>query len=165
MASTSSPAYAYVFSSQLPNPPLLQLDVENNLSKLHTKHWGRDIGAEESKWLGKCELPDIDESEVVQGCFSLDLDVKGFGVSKLWVRKDYIRIYDHCSSYCENTLNDPNQHLAPSAIITGQPGLGECGASHRLFTFKHTYTKRENILDPLCHPPTPWRSQTIPLLQ
>ena len=169
MASTSSLAYAYVFSPELPVPSLSKLSVGHHFSKLHTKHWGRSIDADESKWLGKSQLPDIDESEVVQGCFILDLDVKGFGVSELWVRKDYIRIYDHCSSHCENirVLNIQDEHCPPSAVITGQPGLGECYASHRPFisSFKHTYTKRENILDLLCHMPTPRRCQTISLLQ
>ena len=35
---------------------------------------------------------------------------------------------------------------------------------HRHFVPKHTYTKRENFLVPLCRTPTPWRSQTISLV-
>ena len=33
------------------------------------------------------------------------------------------------TTYCENTPNDPNEHLPPSAVITGQPGVGERCAS------------------------------------
>jgi len=168
MASTSSPAYAYVFSHRLlPDPPLSKLGVGHDLSRLHTKHWGRSIDEDESKWVGTHkQLPDIDESEVVRGCFALHLDVGGFNISKLWVRKDYIRIYDHCSSYCESTRNDPDEHLPPSAVITGQPGVGErCASPHGRFIFKHTLIpKRENILDPLCRTPTPWRSQAVSLV-
>jgi len=106
--------------------PLLELGVENKLSQLHTKHWGKGIDQDESKWAGQHELlPEIDESEVVRGCFALDLDVNSFRVSKLWVRKDYIRIYDHCDQYYEVTCNEQNQHPAPTVIITGQPGCGE----------------------------------------
>lgn len=67
---------------------------------------------------------DNDESEVVRGCFALDLDNVGFAISKLWVRKDYLRIYDHCDSHCEDIRR--LEHLRPSVVITGQPGIGEC---------------------------------------
>jgi len=124
MACTSSPpAYAHVFSGQLPKTPLTELDTEDDLSQLHTKYWGVSIDQDESEWVGKREqLPEIDESEVVRGCFALDLDVNGFTVSNLWICKDYIRIYNHCDHYCKGTRNKRNQHLAPSVVITGQPG-------------------------------------------
>ena len=124
--SSPSPAYVCVFPFELPVPPLQKLDVKSSCSRLHTKYWGKGIDQDESKWVGKrAQLPDIDESEVVRGCFPLDLDVDGFMVSKLWVRKDYIRIYDYCISHCEDTRNDQDQHLAPSVVITGHPGCGE----------------------------------------
>jgi len=127
MASTSSPpAYAYVFSDILSKTPLIELDAKDHLSKLHSKYWGVGIDQDESEWVGTHEqLPEIDDSEVVRGCFALNLDISGLMVSKLWVRKDYIRIYDHCDHYYEDIRNKQNQHLASSVVITGQPGCGK----------------------------------------
>jgi hypothetical protein len=43
--------------------------------------------------------------------------------SKLWIRKDYLRIYDFCESRCEYVGSKLPR--APSVVITGQPGVGE----------------------------------------
>jgi len=84
----------------------------------------KDIGEASSKLVGAHdELEDIEESEVAQGCFSLDLGIHGLKVSKIWVRKDYLRIYDNCIKHCEDVRDC--DHLSPSAIITGQPGVGK----------------------------------------
>ena len=125
-ASTYPPAYAYVFSDTLPHTPLIELDAAHCLSQLHTKYWGVGTDQGETEWVGKHEqLLEIDESEVVRGCFALNLDVSCLMISKLWVCKDYIQIYDHCDQYCKDTYNKQNQHLLSSVIITGQPGCGE----------------------------------------
>jgi hypothetical protein len=44
--------------------------------------------------------------------------------SRLWIRKDYIRIYDECKDYYDRP---PSGVPKPrSVVITGQPGIGEC---------------------------------------
>jgi len=95
-------------------------------AQVHGKH--KDVNEDESELVGvHDELEDIEESEVAQGCFSLELGIPGLRISKLWVRKDYLRIYDHCHEHCEEVRKA--EHLSPSAIITGQPGVGECFSS------------------------------------
>ena len=55
------------------------------------------------------------------GCYILDLGGHyGFRCSKLWIRQDYIKIYDHCERTYEAA-----KKTAPSVLITGQPGIGE----------------------------------------
>ena len=117
-------AYAYVFPYDLPIPPLRELDDEALFSKLHTKLWNQSIDDEESTWAGAHgTLPETDECDIVRGCFTLEVNIPNFRISKLWVRKEYIRFYDQCNSHYENF--DRKQDLSPCAIITGQPGIGE----------------------------------------
>src|SRR5437588_5287066 len=97
---TSPPSYAHVFPCQLPRPPLLKLDDRASLSKLHAKFWNRSIDEDESTWArAHDQLMDTDESDIVRGCFPLEINIDNFRISKLWFRKDYIRIYDRCNSH------------------------------------------------------------------
>ena len=125
------PPYVSVFGDGLRAPPLTKLDDNGDLSVLHAKFWGVSIDQDERAWVeAHGQLMENDGSEVVQGCFILDLHIRTLMVSKLWVRKDYWRIYDHCRSHCESVLMArKNGSLPPIAIITGQPGIGECSFS------------------------------------
>ena len=117
------PPYANVFL-YLPDPPFLKMDDGARLSVFHAKYWGVGIEQDESKWVGAhSQLMDTSNSEVVRGCFALDLDDDSLAPSKIWIRKDYLRIYDFCERRCEYIRD--NLHLAPSVVVTGQPGLGE----------------------------------------
>ncbi|KAI0256323.1 hypothetical protein BJV78DRAFT_1151083 [Lactifluus subvellereus] len=62
-------------------------------------------------------------NEIGPGCYPLDFGDEDLGRSKLWIRKDYIRIHD-C---CEEFYNDITRlkSIAPSVIITGQPGIAD----------------------------------------
>lgn len=117
------PAYADVYYNLLPDPPLVKVDVIHDLSILHSQYWSKNINADDQT---SEQLPDVDESEVVRGCFTLTIRLPGKDkdFSKLWVRKDYIRIYDYCEGYCTTISPTP-----PSAIISGQPSVGECFSS------------------------------------
>jgi len=126
------PPYASAYGENLPVPPLIKLGDTNQLSILHAKFWNVGIDQDERTWVearGK-PLEENDGSEVVQGCFALDIQTKDFMTSKLWVRKDYWRIYDHCQSHYETVLTDRRAGGGgthpPIAIITGQPGIGDC---------------------------------------
>ena len=118
------PAYADVYNL-LPDPPLAKVDVMHDLSQLHSQYWSKNINADADDQTSE-QLPDVDESEVVRGCFNLTIRFPGNNedFSKLWVRKDYIRIYDYCEGY--DTTIGPTP---PSIIISGQPGVGECFSS------------------------------------
>jgi len=73
---------------------------------------------------------DEDQSEVGSGCFTLDFDIPLLRISKLLVRQDYIRIYDYCNTHYNDvwSYSEPGRPppSAPSVVITGQPGTGEC---------------------------------------
>jgi len=128
MAAASRPAYADVFSGSFPRPPLGKVDDDEHISILHRKFWGESINHDESEWVGKHgNLPEDDESDVVQGCFTLDLGIRNLRTSIFWVRKDYLRIYDQCDSYYEQVCS--RQCKTRSIVITGQPGVGECFSS------------------------------------
>jgi hypothetical protein len=120
--------YANVFDGVLPKLPLEPMEEECRLFKLHKKYWNKSIDDDERAWVeGHGRLTENDGSEVVRGCFALDLGIRRLMTSKLWVRQDYWRIYDHCHSHCEAVRTDREQGIAlpPLAIITGQPGIGE----------------------------------------
>ena len=63
---------------------------------------------------------DEDEEEISPGCGILDIAIPGINPSKLWVRKEYIKL----SEYCEEYLGR-DHFIAPSVVITGQPGIGK----------------------------------------
>lgn len=149
MAHSSSYTDVFLSQSDLPNPPFQKIDQDARLSRFHTKYWNESIDQDESKWvqahtkLTHTELTDTDESEVVRGCFRLDLG-HHFD-SKLWVRKDYIRIYDYCVNRYEHVRNKLRK--APSVVITGQPGLGECFSW--TFRFQSHLYEKENLIGSL----------------
>jgi hypothetical protein len=153
--------YAHVFRPQVPETPWPKLDPIEVLSKLHAKYWGEDIHKDERRWLEMQtggQLTPTDASEVAPGCFALNLDIDFLYPSSLWVREDYIRLYDYCSVYCDKAQNSRNRR-APSIVITGQPGIGRyrCYVTPiKPFVLKHPFLKRKKPLDFLCCSQTPW---------
>src|SRR5579863_2664224 len=95
------PSYPpHVFKPEQPKVPWPMADASHDFSNIHAKFWGVDIHEDEVKWLltqPEGQLMDVDGSEVGPGCFLLDLEVPI--VSNVWVRKDYLRIYDECQKY------------------------------------------------------------------
>jgi hypothetical protein len=113
----------------------------------HEKFWGKSMAEEEQKWrdaqllkplegsglgnepwggdesmyMGMSEAEGLDD-DVIEGCYSLEVDIEGFAYPRIWIRAEYIRIYNALEShYAEPSY----PYLAPSAVITGQPGIGE----------------------------------------
>ena len=64
------------------------------------------------------------DGDIGNGCYVLDIGLNGIEPSKIWVRADYIHIYDELEIW----LNDEPMEKAPSAIVVGQPGIGECSS-------------------------------------
>jgi len=60
-----------------------------------------------------------DDDDVITGPSILNI---GLPSSKIFIRADYIRIYDFLDHL--ETIRYPNG-LAPSAVLTGQPGIGK----------------------------------------
>ncbi|KAI0255603.1 hypothetical protein BJV78DRAFT_1119377 [Lactifluus subvellereus] len=63
------------------------------------------------------------EAETGPGCYPLDFGDENYARSKIWIRKDYIRIYDRCEEFHNRMTHI--RSIAPSVIITGQPGIGK----------------------------------------
>ena len=115
------------------------------LAQLHAKFWGKSMAEEEEQWrraqprtptIGG-ELGDEDqdgdermdedqgertdlEDDILPGCYVLDI---GIDCSRIWVRAEYIRMYNFLESYYHEVTRKPGP--APGAVLTGQPGIGE----------------------------------------
>ena len=111
-------------------------------AELHAKFWGISMLDEEEEWrnsqqpipavgdeLESEDCMDVDfdvndiSADVIPGCYVLNIGIKGLERSKIWIRADYIRVYNYLE-----TINDGTSEaegVAPGAIITGQPGIGE----------------------------------------
>jgi hypothetical protein len=87
-----------------------------------------------------------EEDEIGPGTGILDIGIKDLEPSKLWIRKEYIRLYEHCHRYFKNC---DNMHMVPSVVITGQPGIGE---HFTLLSYGHLniLAQREELLDYVC---------------
>ena len=62
-------------------------------------------------------------ADVIPGCYVLNIGIKGLERSKIWIRADYIRVYNYLEARNDGTSEA--EGVAPGAIITGQPGIGE----------------------------------------
>ena len=109
----------------------------------HAKFWGKSMEDEEQEWrnaqpptvsvqgsgLGDDKPMDVDTSEgedldddFIKGCYSLEIGIKRLRISRVWIRAEYIRIYNALEAYYQKRPSISNQALA--AVITGQPGIG-----------------------------------------
>jgi len=67
------------------------------------------------------DLTDLDD-DVIPGCYVLDLGIAGLPFAKIWIRAEYIRIFNYLQAYYDRPRMN---NLAPAVVITGQPGIGE----------------------------------------
>ena len=122
-----SPPYAHVFQTGQPKTPWSKLDDDECLSMLHEKYWGKNILEDMQQWQERqtgYQPVNADQSNVSPANFALSFDIENLDPSGLWVREDYVLLYDHCTTY----FNKPNIQSAPeppSIVITGQPGIGK----------------------------------------
>ena len=110
--------------------PWPQVDDAHPLSRLHEKFWGKGMAEEEGQWFKNQGIPpkfgDMDdESDIGPGCCILNIGMED--CPQLWVRSEYIRMYD----FCNEIYNRPRSPYAmtPLVVITGQPGIGQCFAA------------------------------------
>lgn len=122
-SSISMATLASVFNRQTALDSWTKLEDDDPLSELQAKYWGQKIEDEAKGWHMSHPAVEVDEdNDIGPDCFVLNLG-PNLKHSKLWVRKDYIRIYDYCSKrYNEG----PNSIVdrARSVVITGHPGVG-----------------------------------------
>jgi hypothetical protein len=110
--------------------------------RMHAKFWGKSMADEKQKWLNaqsptpgegsslgnelQGEAMDVDVSEededddIIDGCHFLELDIESLNIPRIWIRAEYIRIYDALETFYQYP-----RRRAPAAVITGQPGIGE----------------------------------------
>jgi len=62
------------------------------------------------------------DDDIIPGCYMLDIDIDGLELPKLWIRAEYIRVFNSVNDYYDNP---PSAHKAACAVVTGQPGIGE----------------------------------------
>jgi hypothetical protein len=128
-----SQPYAYVFRPLHPKIPWTRIEQSEPLSELHTKYWGKSIQGNEFELQMPMDCGE-DQSEVGPGCFNLNLDIESLETQRPWVRMDYLRAYDYCNFHYDEVLKSQLQwgpKTAPSVVITGQPGIGQCFSSLR----------------------------------
>lgn len=83
---------------------------------------GGGLGGDEPMDVDTSEGEDLDD-DFIKGCYSLEIGIKRLRIPKVWIRAEYIRIYNALEAYYQKRPSITNQ--APAAVITGQPGIGE----------------------------------------
>ena len=88
--------------------------------------WGRRVEDDAIQWRrSHPDVQDDDTNDIGSECYILDTGLKTYA-AKLWVRRDYSRIYEYCKRRDEG---GPIAGVSPSVVITGQPGVGMCLSS------------------------------------
>jgi hypothetical protein len=105
-------------------------DSSSVLFQFHSKFWGTSMAVEESEWLTQKSVSDLVESDgdrmdvdnqIDPGCYMLDIGIQDIPLQNIWIRTDYIRVFDYVQQYYDGVRV---QNIAPAIIITGQPGIG-----------------------------------------
>jgi hypothetical protein len=115
--------YAQVFL-RLPHDPWLELQSDELLSNFHAKYWGKSILDDKREWLEVQDGGHRMDTDDVPTNFALYIRVDGMQPSSLWVRKDYMLLYDECMAYFSRP-SVKSSTTPPSVVITGQPGIGK----------------------------------------
>jgi hypothetical protein len=105
-----------------------KLEDDHPFSKLQLVFWGEKIEDDAKQWRGESQsstgVENDEDDDIGPGCYVLNLDddlqLKN---SKMWVRQDYIRIYDYCMTRYEEGPHTVRE-TPRSVVITGQPGIG-----------------------------------------
>ncbi|KAF8516562.1 hypothetical protein BU17DRAFT_76626 [Hysterangium stoloniferum] len=117
----------------------VKLAPDEPLAQFHTKFWGTSMTDERDTWRKAdgqgalnefaMDVDDDGEAEILPDCYSLGIGIKGFTRQFIWVRAEYIRIFDACQRQYEETITPmPGCYFSgepPSFVITGQPGIGK----------------------------------------
>ena len=119
---TVNPALASVFLEVDAAALWSKLKDNNPYSRLHSKYWGSKIEHEAEQWRESNPTVNDPTNDIGPGCHALNLGLP-LPSSRLWVRNDYVRIYDFCSTRIAGQPSVEGE-MVPSVIITGQPGIG-----------------------------------------
>ncbi|KAF8627245.1 hypothetical protein AX15_004464 [Amanita polypyramis BW_CC] len=116
-------------------------------TQLHAMFWGKSMADEEQKWRdaqppmpvegtelgnecqGGDDSMDVDVSkeegsddDIIAGCYSLEIGIKDFQFPRIWIRAEYVRIYDALEARYRMPVYP---YMASAVVITGQPGIGK----------------------------------------
>ena len=96
------------------------------LIHFHDVFWGVTMeGEQANEDEGENEDGSEDEDDIINGCHALDIDIPGIE-SSIWVRAEYIRIFDHIKKLYDSVVDQERKDQKSSCVIlTGQPGIGE----------------------------------------
>lgn len=125
MSYTATPStLASVFIHESDANSWTKLEGHRVLSRLHAKYWRKDMTEEAQDWRMSHLVEDDDFDDIGPGCYALDLGIEDLERSKLWVRNNYLQIYDYCNTHYDR-VKSFGSGIAPSVVITGQAGVGE----------------------------------------
>ncbi|CAA7262754.1 unnamed protein product [Cyclocybe aegerita] len=72
---------------------------------------------------------DVGEVGILPGCYALKVGIPGFGYTSIWLRAEYIRIFNVCEEYFAKITGrqakKDSSRRPPSFVISGQPGIGK----------------------------------------
>ncbi|KAF8264763.1 hypothetical protein EI94DRAFT_1591703 [Lactarius quietus] len=97
----------------------MKLDDDHPLVHLHQKFWQQ--GAQGDQLLNLHEVQGAEGDETA-GCYVLDIGISCMWPTKIWVRREYMRMYQRCYDHLETKRN---RQKSPSMVITGHPGIGK----------------------------------------
>jgi hypothetical protein len=63
------------------------------------------------------------EDDFTAGCYFLDIGIENIQNEKLWIRAEYIRMYDYVEAHYKHPGSPKDR--PPAVVITGQPGIGK----------------------------------------
>ena len=93
------------------DPTTTNLPISEPTAQFHAKFWGKSTEEERD------EERDEETDEK---------DVRGIKFQRIWIREEYIRIFDACrDAYDKKEGNGQTHERPPSFVITGQPGIGK----------------------------------------
>ena len=84
------------------------------LTQFHAKFWGVE---EEGGLSNNMEVDDstADGHEISQRCYVLDIGIRGVE-DKIWVRADYIRMFEFAEKFYAESLSNPLSHVLSSQV-------------------------------------------------
>ena len=97
-------------------------DTTDGLVHLHRRFW---IQGESADILLNPREPEDEgdgDDDIGPNCHVLDIGIPTLGLTQLWIRNEYIRMYKHCEDHFETNRNESK---SPAVVVTGQPGIGK----------------------------------------
>ncbi|KAJ3510252.1 hypothetical protein NLJ89_g4784 [Agrocybe chaxingu] len=113
----------------------LLLPLSSPHARFHDNFWGKSMEDERNAWRQSEGLPPLDdeaddgEVDILPGCYALKIGIPGFGYTSIWLRAEYIRIFNVCEEYFAEITGrqakKDSSRRPPSFVISGQPGIGK----------------------------------------